>query len=254
MAAVAVLDDAETLAGAAAERITALVEAAVDTAGEAFVGLTGGRTPRRLYELLADPGREWRSRIPWHRLHLFWSDERRVPPDDPESNFGLAHRTLLSRVPVPPSRVYRIPAELPDAPAAARAYDLTLRAAFVAAGRSQPAADVLLLGLGEDAHIASIFPGGPPAAHRSTQLAEAVLLPRLGTWRITLTPHAILAAQAIVVVAAGEAKADALHAALEGVLDVERWPAQRLRAAGDRVSWLVDAAAAARLSPAVRRA
>ncbi len=142
--------------------MTAIVEHAIGTrSGSATICLTGGRTPERLYQLLADPARPWRARIDWPLVHLFWSDERHVPPDHPDSNYGMAARALIDHVPIPPDQVHRMRGELPDARDAARAYEAELREGFARARRQDQTFDVLLLGLGEDAHIASIFPGSP---------------------------------------------------------------------------------------------
>ncbi len=261
---VVVCTDEDASATSAAERIAALVEAAIVARGAAMVCLTGGGTAQRTYEWLADEARPWRSRIQWTHVHLFWGDERHAPPDHPESNFGMARRALLSRVPVPPEQVHRIRAELLDASAAARAYEATLRRAFSAAGRTDLTFDVMLLGLGEDAHIASIFPGsplldsyvgrgftprqagreGPP--YENDDRVAAVWAPHLAAWRITLTPRALLDARALLVAVTGEAKADAVRAALDRPDNVTDTPAHLLRAAGGRVEWFMDAAAAAR--------
>ncbi|MBI3049652.1 MAG: 6-phosphogluconolactonase [Acidobacteria bacterium] len=256
MPLVAVRADEEAVAAFAAERITTLVEQAIAAHGTALVCLTGGRTPQRVYELLADRRRPWRMRTEWERVHLFWGDERHVPPDHPDSNFGMASRALVGRVPIPAAQVHRVRAERPDATAAARDYDAALGRSFAAAGRAGTTFDVMLLGLGEDAHIASIFPGsglltgelGDP-----DQRVAAVWAARQGAWRITLTPRALLDARAIVMIVAGAAKADAVRAALDLSDEVTRWPAQLLRAADDRVEWIMDAAAAAR-RPAAPRA
>ena len=256
MAAVTVCTDEEGVAAFAAARITSLVEAAVADRGSAIVCLAGGATPQRLYELLADARRPFRTRIDWPRVHLCWGDERHVGPDHPDSNFGMASRALVSRVPVPPGHVHRIRAELPDAAAAARDYEAALARVFAAAGRTDSAFDVMLLGLGKDAHIASIFPGSPlipagqagredPPYEREAPRVAAVWAPHLGAWRITLTPPALLDARAILMIVAGAAKAGAVHAALDRPGDPAAWPVQLLRAAGDRVEWIMDAAAAA---------
>jgi 6-phosphogluconolactonase len=253
MAQLTVAADPERLASTAAERVTSLIETSLASRGEAVVGLTGGETPLRLYELLADPHYPWRTRIHWRRLHLFWSDERHVPPDHPDSNFGLAERALLRHVQVPADQIHRIRAEMPEAAAAAREYEERLRGAFAAAGRADQHADVLLLGMGEDAHIASIFPDSSLLPKNNggtadTSRVAAVWVERLGVWRITMTPAALLDSHAIAVVVSGESKADAVRAAVDLPVDVQRYPAQLLRAAADRVEWLIDAAAARRLS------
>ena len=141
-----------------AERITSLIAGAIVIRGAAAISLTGGHTPDQLYEFLADPDRPWRARIDWSRVHLFWSDERNVPSDHPDSNFGLANRTLIRHVPLAPSQVHRMRGELP-AVDAGHEYDVLLRARRD--GIQGPLFDVMLLGIGADAHIASIFPGSP---------------------------------------------------------------------------------------------
>jgi 6-phosphogluconolactonase len=300
MARLTVADDEADLARRAAERLTQLIETAASARGSAFVSLTGGSTPRALYSLLADPDQSWRHRIPWSRVHLFWGDERHVPPDHPDSNYGMAKVTLLDHVPIAADHVHRIPAELPDAAEAAAEYELTLKSGEsgfrpsdnvasgfsptddVASGFSptdnvvsgfsptdnvvsgfSPTDnvvsgfsrthyfDVMLLGLGEDAHIASIFPGSKlferPDDPDDTRRVAAVWASHLNAWRITLTPAAILDSSAFVMLVSGVKKADAMHAAFAEPLDVKTYPVQLLRAAGDRVEWFLDRAAASRV-------
>jgi 6-phosphogluconolactonase len=241
-----IVADKIAMSEAAAERITTLVETAVSARGVAAVSLTGGTTPDVLYQFLADPNRPWRDRLDWGHVHLFWSDEREVPPDHPESNFGLANRLLIQHVSVPATQIHRMRGELP-ASDAGRLYDALLRAR-----RDQvagPLFDVMLLGIGANAHIASIFPDSPifDRSERSERFATGIYVPEISLWRITLTPPALLDSAAIVVIANGSSKAVAVSAALEGTLDVARNPAQLLRAAGDRVQWIIDSAASARL-------
>lgn len=242
MASLNVGADAGSAAMQAAERITTLIETAVGARGAAAVCLTGGTTAALLYELLGNPAQPWRTRIDWPAVHLFWSDERHVPADHPDSNVGMARRTLIDHVPVRASQVHRMRGELQDPHDAAREYELLLPDVF----------DVMLLGLGADAHIASLFPGSPLLAAVGgaprRALVAAVWAEHLEAWRITLTPPAILNARAIVLFAAGTAKADAVYAALEAAPDVSRYPAQLLRHADDRTEWFLDKAAAGRLS------
>ena len=256
MARLTIEADKAAMSETAAERITSRFEAAIAARGMAAVSLTGGSTPDLLYALLADPKRPWRQRVDWGCVHLFWGDEREVPPDYPESNYGLAHRLLLQHVGIPETQLHRMRGELP-ASDAGRLYDAVLRAR-----RDQtagPLFDLMLLGIGENAHIASIFPGSPlllpgNANHEGSRhrLATGVAVPELGTWRITMTPAALLDSAAIIMIAAEASKAGAIAAAIEGPLDVPRYPAQLLRDAGDRVEWIIDSAAAARLRAARR--
>jgi len=255
MAQLTVADDEVELARLAAERVTQLIVEAAVTRGSAFVALAGGATPRRLYSNLADAHQPWRSRIPWRQVYLFWGDERHVPPEHPDSNYGMAKASLIDHVPVPADQVHRTRGEMPDAHEAADDYERTLG---VASGLSRaPLFDLMLLGLGEDAHIASIFPGSELLADLERvadvgrlftgRRVAAVWAPHLGVWRITLTPDAILDSRAIVVFVTGGNKADAVFASLEGALDVMTHPAQLLRGADERVEWFVDRAAASRL-------
>jgi 6-phosphogluconolactonase len=249
MARLTVASGEVQLAGLAAERITQLIVQAVADRGTACVSLTGGTTPRRLYADLADARQPWRDRIPWSQVYLFWGDERHVPPDHPDSNYGMTKAALLDHVPIPADRVHRIRGELPDAHAAADDYERTL-ADVVSAFRRKNLFDLMLLGLGEDAHIASIFPGSDllePAQPSTGHRVAAVWAPHLGVWRITFTPETVLDSQEIVVLVAGANKADAVYAALEGPLDVKTSPAQLLRSGGDRVEWFLERAAASRL-------
>jgi len=258
MAQLTIAGDEVELARLAADRLTQIIEDAVAERGAALVSLSGGTTPRRLYANLADPNQPWRDRIPWRDVHLFWSDERQVPPDHPDSNYGMAKAALIDHVPIPTEHVHRIHGEMADASDAAADYERTLRLVASALAPSSVASafrrknlfDLMLLGLGEDAHVASIFPGSEllNVGHPFTGCRiAAVWAPHLNVWRITLTPEAILDSRAIVVFVAGANKASAVDAALEAPLDVKRYPAQLLRAAGDRVEWFLDRAAAAGL-------
>lgn len=271
MAQLTVVRDQAEMSETGAERITSLIEGAIIIRNAAAIALTGGHTPDLLYQYLVDPDRPWRARIDWARVHLFWGDERNVPPDHPESNFGLANRTLIQHLPIPASHVHRMRGELPAADAG-NEYDVMLRARRdEVAG---PLFDVTLLGIGADAHIASIFPESPllvrgpegsaPHVHIDSsadlyssgadlpgprELAAGVWVPKLNQWRITQTPPALLDSTAIIMMAAGSTKAEAIAAAIGGELNVSRYPAQRLRAAGERVEWIVDDAAARLVSP-----
>jgi 6-phosphogluconolactonase len=266
MARLTVASNEIELAELAAERLTQLIEQAVAAYGQAFVSLTGGTTPRGLYTTLADARQPWRGRIPWPHVHLFWGDERLVPPDHPDSNYGMAKATLIDHVPIPAAHVHRMRGELPEARAAAADYEQTLdvvsafrRTTDVVSGFSRTTDvvsafrrtnyfDLMLLGVGADAHIASIFPGSELLNRADdSQRVAAVWAAHLNAWRITLTPPAILDSRAIVVLVAGANKADAMRAALADPLDVNTYPVQLLRPASERVEWFLDRAAAGRL-------
>lgn len=229
-----IVDDARALAERAAGRFAAVVAAGVRSSGSARVSLTGGSTPRGAYELLGSP--PWSDSIPWGDVHLYWGDERHVPPDHKDSNYGMARDALVMRVAIPAAQVHRIRGELPP-DEAARLYERELPQRF----------DLLLLGLGEDTHIASIFPGSPVLQETKRRVA-APWVSHLKAYRITLTPPALLSASHIMMIVAGAAKAAAVATALETPADPVRYPVHLLRAAGDKVEWLIDRAAARALS------
>src|SRR5262249_5313578 len=222
---------------------SATMALAIENRGEASLCLAGGETPGRVYQQLSDSTRQWRSRIDWTHVRLFWGDERNVPPSDPESNFGLANRTLIQAVRVPAANVNRIRGEL-TADEAGRKYDALLRARR--AQLEGALFDVMLLGIGANAHIASLFPGSPLLRQRRDDvpenpspqegaLAAGVWVPELNQWRITLTASALLDSNAIIVMAVGSQKSEAIAAALEAPPDVSHYPAQLLRDAADRL-------------------
>lgn len=258
MAVINVEAGAGDLATAAATRIADRLRNACARHGAAHLCMTGGHTPRRTYERLAHISSQPATAIDWNRVHLFWGDERTVPPDHDDSNFGMADRALILPVAIPSRNIHRMRGELPDAEEAARDYERVLRRFERAAA---PRFDVMLLGLGTDGHIASLFPGSPllaslddaaPHADQpdsgvsgvTNRLAAAVWVPAQRTWRITLTPRALLDADTILMLTAGTAKADAVHSALRRPEDIGRWPVQLLRRAGDRVEWWLDQEAA----------
>lgn len=233
MALLTIAEHAEALAERAAERFIAIVTEAVRARQIAFVCLTGGGTAKRPYELLAADG--FRERVPWDHLHLYWGDERHVPPDHRESNYRMARDAFVMHVPIPAAHVHRIRGELTPEEAV-RLYERELPERF----------DLMLLGLGEDAHIASIFPGSPVLNERSRRVV-ATWVSHLKSYRITISPPVILASLRIMMMVAGPAKAAAVAAAIEASPDPVRYPAHLLRAAGDRVEWFIDRAAAREL-------
>lgn len=240
-----VYEDADALVRAAADRVIAVAADAIMLGGRFSIGLSGGSTPRPLYELLARD--DYARRIEWSRTHVFWGDERCVPPEDPESNYGMAQQALLAHVPIPEENVHRMRGELPPVEAAADYEDL-LRAFFGELPGARPRFDLLLQGLGSDGHTASLFPHSAALDERARWVA-APFVPRLGAWRITLTPPAINAAGQVIFLVDGAGKAEALRAVLRGPYRPHELPAQLIRPAGE-LAWMVDAAAAALLEPA----
>jgi 6-phosphogluconolactonase len=238
MRSVRIFSDEQALFEAAAEQITGSLESALRERSEATFVLTGGETPRRLYELLSSsPCRE---RIAWERVHFFWGDERCVPPDDPQSNYAMAWESLLSKVPVPPDHVHRMLGELADTDKAARRYEAEIFK--VIPGPREPTFDLVLLGMGEDGHTASLFPGTQWDEER---LVAGNYVPKLGSWRMTMTPRLLNAAHAVMFLVSGSGKAKALAGVLEGPRG--SFPAQRIAPARGSLTWMVDAAAAALL-------
>lgn len=241
---VRVLPDAEGLARDAADLFAHVAIEAVTLRGRMSVALSGGTTPRRMGELLAQPPD--RDRVPWNRIDVFWGDERWVPLESPESNAGTAKRTFLDAVPIQDDHVHPFPTDGADPAAAAAAYAATLRK-LLGEGEHTPRFDLVLLGIGDDGHTASLFPETAALAERDA-LAVANHVPKLATTRLTLTVPVLAAGREVVFVVGGAAKAEALAAVLEGPETPERLPAQLIRPVDGRLLWLVDRDAAARLA------
>jgi 6-phosphogluconolactonase len=243
-ARVLIYADAEAVARAAAENFVALARKSAGESGHFSVALSGGSTPRRIYELLASD--EFASRVDWSKVHAFFGDERCVPPDDDASNYRMARETLLSRVAIPPQNVHRMIGE-GDALANARLYEDELRAFFGDA--SLPRFDLIMLGLGEDGHTASLFPESPALDERAAWVV-ANRVEKLGAYRLTLTAPVISHAANVMFVATGAGKAERLREIIEGVREPQRLPAQLIRPTGGALTWYVDRAAAAKLGEA----
>ena len=235
--------DLDALSRAAADELIELARAAVEARGAFHVALSGGSTPKRLFQLLATRGGE----LPWDRVELWWGDERCVPPEHADSNYGMARDHLIRPLGLPEARVHRMHGEL-DPGAAARAYEEELRLVLP----EPPVLDYALLGMGPDGHTASLFPDSPALdetrRHVLANAVESPLVPGGAATRITLTAPAINRARHVRFLVAGADKAAALAAVLEGPRDPRRYPAQLIEAAD--VTWLVDEAAAAQLGGA----
>jgi 6-phosphogluconolactonase len=234
-----IVDDPGALARAVArEFVEAAVQSVADR-GRFTVALAGGSTPRAAYRMLATPA--YATEVPWDKVHLFWSDERAVPPSDPDSNYGMAAEALIAHVPIPNAQVHRIEGERPPEAAAIEA-ERVLRRELGAV----PELDLVLLGLGEDGHTASLFPG-QPVIRETVRLAAAVIAPKPPPARITFTPVTINAARRIAIVVAGAGKAAILARVLEGPRMPDQLPAQIVDPRHGTLRWLVDRAAAAEL-------
>lgn len=237
---IVILKDASAVAHAAAERVREAGHRAAEARGAFHWVLAGGSTPRTTYEVLArDDALHWRT------THVYFGDERRVPPDHPESNYAMAEAALLHEPFVARDRVLRIRGELP-LPEAVADYEARLRAAFP--GREAPAFDLVLLGLGTDGHTASLFPGAPALGEQSRWVAPHAT-PVKGTERVTLTFPALNAAREVVFVVAGQDKARPLHALLEGHGSAAEIPARGVAPSAGTLTFLIDEAAAALLGP-----
>ena len=234
---VSVFESPGELAEAAASDFAARAAKAVEERGRFAVVLAGGSTPKAAYEILA---RDFAEIVDWGRVHAFFGDERTVPPDHEDSNYRMARETLLDHVPV--GGVHRMRGELPPDEAAA-SYEDELRGFFGAEGL--PGFDLILLGIGEDGHTASLFPE-TPALEVTDRLAVSNPVPKLGATRITLTAPVLNAARAVNFLVAGEGKAEALKEILEGDEDPRMSPAKLVRPSGG-AAWMVDRAAAAML-------
>jgi 6-phosphogluconolactonase len=247
--AIRVLPTLDALMQAAADTIVADAAQAIDETGRFVLVLSGGSTPRRLYTLLTGP--TYISRIAWDRVEVLFGDERCVPPDDAASNYRMARETLLTHVPVSPSRVHRIHGE--DVPAsAASAYELTLRAVLgTPRGAPQPVVgrrlDLVLLGMGDNGHTLSLFPGSP-TVHERGHWAVADTVDATPPTRVTLTSPVVNAAAHALFLVGGADKAPMLRRVLEGPHDPDALPAQLIAPTDGRLTWLTDAAAAADLT------
>jgi 6-phosphogluconolactonase len=227
--------DARALARDAAELVIELGNRAIELSGHFRVFLAGGSTPRALYELLAT--NEYSDRLDWTRTRVFFGDERCVPPDHEQSNYRMARESLLSRVPVPASAVHRIQGEL-DPETAAKNYGMLLKTEFASANP-----DLVLLGMGEDGHTASLFPNTAVLAETEHRCV-AVYVEKLQAWRVTVTAWFLNRAHDAMILVSGAAKAATLAQVLEGQEDTNRWPVQLIRPAEGRLHWFLDADAA----------
>jgi 6-phosphogluconolactonase len=199
------------------------------------VALSGGSTPKLMFQMLAD---QFRDDVPWDKIHFFWSDERHVPPDDPESNYRMANEALLSHV---NGIVHRIPSENPDAAAAANEYEQTL---VEVTKQTLPRLDLIFLGLGTDGHTASIFPGSE-VLHETKRLVAAPYVEKFKSYRITMTLPLLNNGATVVFLVSGAEKAEIVKAVLEGE---NKYPAQAVKPTEGELIWMLDKEAVAYLS------
>jgi 6-phosphogluconolactonase len=239
---VRIFEDAAEVSEAAANRFIELGREAITVRGRFTVALAGGSTPQRAYRLLASE--HYRQQIDWSKAHIFFGDERSVPPDDDESNYRMANEALLSHVHLPAENIHRMNG-VGDVVANARLYEDELRTFFNDA--AWPRFDLVLLGMGDDGHTASLFPGTKVLAEQEEWVA-GVWVEKLNAYRITLTAPAINHAAHIIFLVTGETKAAPLREILKGEYDPERLPAQLIKPLDGSLQWFVDKAASAQLN------
>jgi 6-phosphogluconolactonase len=245
-----ILPDGAAIAKRAAQEFVQCAAAAVRAKGTFNVALAGGSTPKTLYGLLVnDP--TLRSQVPWDKIHLFFGDERHVPPDHPDSNFRMASEAMISKSPLKPEQVTRIKGEYPDAEQAALEYENALREYFKLKNGEYPRFDLLFGGMGNEGHTLSLFPG-TKALHADGRIVVRNWIGKLYTERITLTAPAASNSAEIIFMVTGADKAPALKAVLEGPYEPEQLPAQLLQPKNGKLLWLVDAAAGSMLTSGIR--
>lgn len=238
------------VAKAAAQLFTQAAMNAASARGRARIAISGGTTPKAMFALLADPAQPFVQQVPWQKLDLYWVDERCVPPNHPDSNYRMTNEALLSKVPLAPERVHRMEGELDPAVAAAR-YESAIRNSFRLEGAETPTFDLILLGMGDDGHTASLFPH-TEALNDLTDIVTANHVPQKDTWRITLTWPVINQGREVAFLIEGAAKAQVLHDVLLGPYQPDTYPSQIIRPASGKLAFLLDSAAASKLpSPGV---
>ena len=233
------------VAHSAARLFTDAAVAAVTARGLARIAISGGSTPKAMFALLADASQPFLKQVPWDKLDLYWVDERCVPPDHAESNYRMTKEALLSKVPLSAERVHRMEGELDPEVAAAR-YESTIRNTFKLEGAETPTFDLVLLGMGDDGHTASLFPH-TEALNDLTHIVIANHVPQKDTWRITLTWPVINQGRQVAFLIEGAEKSKVIHDVFLGTYQPETFPSQIIRPASGGLTLLLDAAAAAKL-------
>jgi len=242
-----IFSDLEALSHEAAKLFVERAAKSIDKRGRFLAALNGGGTPTRLFQLLA---KEYRDKIDWENTHIFWGDERCVPPDSPGSSYGQARESLLRYIPIHDMNIHRIKGELEPAEAA-KDYQHTL-SGFASPPLEYPRFDLIYLGMGEDGHTASLFPGSPVDANEPARPVTAHYQDRPAN-RVTLTPLVFNQARVIVFMVTGEKKAVTLSEVLDGRYNPELLPAQRIEPKDGQLIWLVDEEAADRLPKELTR-
>lgn len=233
--------DQEEIFQKAAEMFVGLANEAIERSGRFSVALSGGSTPRGMYLLLASDA--FCNQVDWSKVHIFWGDERSVAADHKDSNYRMALESMLSKLPLPTENIYRMPAEEADIEAAALAYEKKIREFFSLADGQWAAFDLVLLGMGDDGHTASLFPG-TKALSETRRIVVANWVEKLSTNRMTLTYPAINHAKNVLFMAAGAAKTAPLKEVLKGEKNPNLYPSQLINPENGKLYWMIDEAAA----------
>jgi 6-phosphogluconolactonase len=238
---VEVFETAEALSLATAEFIIKLADESIAAVGRFSISLSGGSTPEKLFTLLA--GEKYSKCMPWKNTFIFWGDERYVPLNDPRNNAHVAKTLLLDKTDIPAANIFVIPVNIEPATEAAKAYENSIRKFF---GDSLPQFDLILLGIGENAHTASLFPH-TAVIHEQNEWVSAVYVDEVKMYRITMTAPLINNARNIVFLAVGEGKAEVLKTVLTSAYQPEKYPAQLISPVNGNLYWFLDKKAAALL-------
>lgn len=236
-----IFPNAESVALGAAAFITQQIETVLQSRDRFTLALSGGSTPRRLHQLLAEA--PYRDRIDWSKLHIFWGDERYLPLEDDRNNAKMAFDTLLNKVPVPAGQIHIMRTDLPNPEESAQQYESILHAYF---DGEENSFDLLLLGMGDDGHTLSLFPG-TEVIHETNKWCTAFFLKQQEMFRVTLTKTIANRSACILFLTTGAAKAPALKEVLEGAPNINTYPSQVIQPENGTTHWMVDEAAAALL-------
>ncbi len=238
---VEIVSDSERLAQRSLDVFVSAAQKAINAKNTFYAAISGGNTPTRFFELLGEATKS--QELSWEKIHLFWVDERIVPPDSQQSNYNLAARTFLSKVNIPQDNIHRIPTELSDFKAAAHSYGQAIRGIFGLDETQLPQFDLIVLGMGADGHTGSLFPNSF-APFDKDDLATVVYVLDQKLNRITLTHPVLCAALHLVVLVSGPEKADILKKVLTTEPDEVRYPIHSLWPILEKITWLVDRDAA----------
>ena len=247
---VRILRDGAAITRRAAEKFIEIAAAAVGQKGSFAVALSGGSTPKALYSLLVSDA-TLRAQVPWDGMHVFFGDERHVGPDDELSNYRMARESMFAKSPLKSEQIHRVKGEFPEAEDGAKEYEEQIRGHFKLREGQFPRFDLIFLGMGEEGHVASLFPG-TKALHEQKRIVVHNWVGKVLMDRITLTAPVINSAANVIVMATGAAKAPALTAVLERVYEPEQLPAQLIKPVNGKLLWLVDPAAGSMLTQAIR--